>query len=401
CQSGSGGGAVLSRPYLIVAMIEIEQLWREIDERVASLPGEPATLIKALHRVSIEDVLSPHDLPAFDQSSMDGFAFASLPPGSCLVTGAIAAGSPLAISIKEGSAVRILTGALVPGGTVAIAKQEDCELKDGHVSLRARVCLSAGENIRPRGGVFQTGDILLKSGTRISPGAIALLASAGINSLKIVRQAAVLHLVTGDEIIASGSPLGPGQTYDSNGPMIAALLAESGLEVVRRQLPDDASLLEQQIGCYEGDLLLVSGGSGPGERDHTLKALESSGYTVHCSRLNSRPGKPLIFATRGSQVAFGLPGNPLSHWVCFQAFVKRALRRLHGLPEPEMPCAGITGYPESVGDGRRTWTPGVYWPGGEVRPLPWKHSGDLTPLAEANVLILDPAPGDNSRLLFL
>lgn len=335
---------------------------------------------------------------------MDGFGFASLPPGSCRVTGTIAAGSPQAVAIKEGSAVRILTGALVPGGTVAIAKQEDCVLKDGYVSLLAGVCLSAGENIRSRGGVFQTGDILLKSGTRISAGTIALLASAGITSLKIVKQAAVLHLVTGDEIIASGSPLGPGQTYDSNGPMIAALLAETGLEVERRQLLDDASLLEKQIGGFEGDLLLVSGGSGPGDRDHTMKALESSGYTVHCSRMNSRPGKPLIFATRGAQVAFGLPGNPLSHWVCFQAFVKRALRRLHGQPEPEMPYVGITGHPESVGDGRRTWTPGVSRPGGEggeVRLLPWKHSGDLTPLADANVLILDPAPGDNFRLLFL
>lgn len=385
-------------------MMQIEQLWREIDDRVACLPAEPATLIQALHRVTTEDVLSPLDLPGFDQSSMDGFGFASLQPGSCRLTGTIAAGVPLMIPIEEGSAVRILTGALVPAGTVAIAKQEDCEVKDGCVALRSGVCLSAGENIRSRGGVFRSGDILLKSGTRISPGAIALLASAGIPSLQIVRRAAVLHLVTGDEIIASGLLPGPGQTCDSNGPMIAALLAESGLEVEGRQLPDDAVLLEQQIGGFEGDLLLVSGGSGPGDRDHTMTALESSGYTVHCSRMNSRPGKPLIFATRGSQVAFGLPGNPLSHWVCFQAFVKRALRRLHGLPEPEMPCARIAGNPDPGGDGRRTWTPGVSRPdgvGGEVRPLPWKHSGDLTPLAEANVLILDPLPGENPRLLFL
>ncbi|MFA7234025.1 MAG: molybdopterin molybdotransferase MoeA [Terrimicrobiaceae bacterium] len=385
-------------------MMEIEQLWAEIDARVLRLPAQETPLMDSLHRVVAGDVLSPEDLPAFDQSSMDGFAFASTRPGECRILGTIAAGRPLPLRAEEGISIRILTGGVVPEGTAAIAKQEDCEVNGDLVSLRAGVRLERGNFIRQRGGVFSKGDLLLKPGTLLSPGAVALVASAGIGSVHIVRRGSVLHLVTGDEIVGSGTPLLPGQIHDSNGPMISALLAEMELNVERRPLADEADMLVRHVGENTADLLLISGGSGPGERDHTLKVLESSGYAIHSSRLNSRPGKPLIFSTRGTQVAFGLPGNPLSHWVCFQAFVKRAICRLHGLPEPEMQAARIPAPIESSGDGRRTWTPGIRESGGDgarVRPLPWKHSGDLTPLVSANALILDPTDKGECRILIL
>ena len=385
-------------------MMEIEQLWNEIDGRVACLPAGQSGLLEAMHHVAAADVLSPCDLPAFDQSSMDGFAFASTRPGSCRILGTIAAGRPPALCVSSGAAGRILTGAVIPEGTAAVARQEDCTVDGETVTLARGVSLMPGENIRRRGGIFQKDDILIASGTRATAGVIALLASAGIEQIPVVGSASVLHLVTGDEIVGSGAALLPGQTYDSNGPMIRALLGELGIVAEQCHLPDDAESLFHKVSTSTADVLLISGGSGPGERDHTLRALESAGFSIHSSRLNSRPGKPLIFATNESRIAFGLPGNPLSHWVCFQAFVKRTICRLHGLPVPEMRTARLTAAIEGDSDRRRTWTPGVleHRDGREmVRPLPWKHSGDLTPIARADALILDAGKAGDANVMIL
>ncbi len=380
-------------------MMEIEQLWREIDGRVGRLGAARVGLLEALGRVVAEDVVSPVDLPAFDQSAMDGFAFASTTPGVCRIVVTVAAGEK-GEGVKAGEAVRIFTGAPVPSGTVAVARQEDCGREGESVFLLPGVCLAGGDNIRVRGGVCSSGDLLVKAGERISPGIVALLASTGIGWVEAVHRASVLHLVTGDEIVPPGSLLPPGGVHDSNGPMLSALLAENGLEGERVYLGDNAEELTRRAGDFDGDLLLISGGSGPGDRDHTLSALGAAGYAVHAARINSRPGRPLIFATRGRQVVFGLPGNPLSHWVCFQAFVRRAICRFHGLPVPEMHPVRLGAEVGLSGDGRRTWTPGFCRPGEnglEVFPLPWKHSGDLTPLATANALLL----GTNGEALIL
>jgi len=385
-------------------MMEIEQLWEEIDDRVACLPVRPTGLAEAMHRVVAAEVLSPCDLPAFDQSSMDGFAFASARPGACRILATVAAGRPLPLPVTSGTACRILTGAVVPEGTAAVAKQEDCAVEGELVTLIPGVSIAPGENIRRRGGIFQRDDILIASGTQITAGVIALLASAGVQRIPVHGRASVLHLVTGDEIVGPGAALLPGQTYDSNGPMIQALLGGLGINAEQCHLPDDADSLLQRVLTSGADVLLISGGSGPGERDHTLGALESAGYSIHSSRLNSRPGKPLIFATNGSRIAFGLPGNPLSHWVCFQAFVRWAIRRLHGLPPPEMRTVRMVAAIERDGDRRRTWTPGVleHRDGREmVRPLPWKHSGDLLPIAGADALILGADKNGDAKVMIL
>ena len=385
-------------------MMEIEELWKQIDDRVACLPVRQCSLLEAMNRVVAADVLAPCELPAFDQSSMDGFSFASTLPGSCQILGTIAAGRPLALRVTIGTACRILTGAVIPVGAVVVAKQEDCAVDGETVTLSPGVSLKSGENIRRKGGIFQKDDILVVSGTRITAGVIALLASAGIEHIPVVGSASVLHLVTGDEIVGPGADLLPGQTYDSNGPMIRALLSELGIGVEQCHLPDDAESLIHKVSTSTADVLLISGGSGPGERDHTLRALEAAGFSIHSSRLNSRPGKPLIFATKGSRIAFGLPGNPLSHWVCFQAFVRRAICRLQGLPVPEMREVRLSAGIEGDSDRRRTWTPGFLEHGGGremVRPLPWKHSGDLTPIASADALILDAGKSGDANVMIL
>lgn len=373
-------------------MIEIENLWSLIDGHVTPNDASGVGLPDSLGCVAAENVCSQVDFPTFDHSSMDGFALAEIFPETCRIVREIAAGCAEPGAIRPGEAARVFTGAALPEGTACVARQEDCLMDGSQVRLREDVHLTLNENIRRRGDICLQGSVLIGQGLAITPGVIALLSSCGVQRVKVHPRPAVTHISTGSELIAAGHPLGTGQIYDSNGPMMEALLASRGLSVKRTHIPDSFDQLARAAGEFCGHLLLLSGGSGPGDHDHTDAALRDAGYTIHASRINSRPGRPLIFATRERQIAFGLPGNPLSHWVCFQAFVARALARLEGKPVPGLIEAHCEPQPAPSEDGRRTWTPARrrYRNGClVVEPLEWKHSGDLTPLIFADALLLD------------
>jgi molybdopterin molybdotransferase len=373
-------------------MIEIETLWQWIDERVEVREAEEVPLLSAVGSCLAEGVLASHDLPAFDHSSMDGFAFAEACPGECRVVMEVAAGGGEMRSLSPGEAARVLTGGGIPPGTFGVVRQEDCTRAADRVQLRRSGPVAAGESIRRRGTIRRAGEVLLPAGTRLTPGGISFLVAGGAPTVRVPRPPRILHVSTGAELLAPGQEPAPGQIADSNGPMMQALLERAGHCLERLLLADEAPVLQQTIQEFDGDLLLISGGSGPGDHDHTCGALAAAGYSIHANRLNSRPGKPLLFATRGRQVAFGLPGNPLSHWVCHQAFVRRALYRMLGAPPPELVSVFCPPWPAVGGDGRRTWTPAVQrlMQGRlEVEPLPWQHSGDLSPLAQADALLLD------------
>ncbi len=385
-------------------MMEIETLWAEIDRHVHPLPAERVSLSQANRRVIAETVIAATDQPAFDQSSMDGYAFSSAAPGRCRITATSAAGTSDETHVGAGEAVRIFTGAMVPTGTFAVARQEDCKRDGEFVEIAEGGSLVAHQNIRKCGGIFRKGSKVVDEGSVLSPGALALIASAGVGEVSVIRHATAIHLITGDELVSAGEPLPTGGTYDSNGPMFQAMLAAAGVQTTQMKLRDDAGALNHLVSTNTASLLLISGGSGPGDRDHTIGALEAANFVIHTSRLNSRPGKPLIFATRGNQVAFGLPGNPLAHWVCFHAFVSRAIQRLHGIEPPSLLSAKLSEAIDDAGDGRRTWTPArICWEHCELiaTPLPWQHSGDLSPLLRANALIMDAMgnPGEHVNIL--
>lgn len=370
-------------------MIEIEHLWNEIDLRTNLLGCEDIALARAVGRVLAREVCSAVDQPPFDQSAVDGYALSSLGPGRFRLAGERAAGEGGGHSLKNGETFRVLTGAVVPEGALAVVKQEDCMIREEGVEIAGVV--PGGAHIRVRGDVVKMGERILSSGMVVTPGALGLLAASGVSSVGVVCHPRVLHLITGDEIVATGEALKPGQIHDSNGPMIRALLSARGIPLKQLHLRDSSAQIAAAVAAFDGDVLLISGGSGPGDRDHTLPVLEHAGFKIHASRINSRPGKPLIFASRGNQIAFGLPGNPLSHFVCYHAFVRRALDRLEGFPPPALIPSRLKEPVEQIGDGRRTWIPGVLemtGAGHEVRPLAWKHSGDLIPIAIANALIL-------------
>lgn len=388
-------------------MIAIEQVWRLIDRKASRLPEENVPLDLAVGRVLAAPVRAVVDQPPFDQSAMDGFALGALPgKTSFRVVAHIAAGHAASRRLRPGEAARILTGGMVPRGAVAVARQEDCTTCGDMV--RVRMPYPSGANIRRRGAILRAGAEILSAGRRFLPGAAGLLAACGVSHLLVVRRPRIEHLITGDEILSADRPLAAGHLRDANGPLLRALLGAMGLRARQKHLPDSAAALRRATQTSEADLVLISGGSGSGERDHARAAIEAAGFAIHCSSVNSRPGRPLIFASRGKRLAFGLPGNPLAHFVGFHAFVRRALARMEGSAPPRFIKATLRAVVRDPGDGRRSWFPARLTSGArgnEARLLSWKHSGDLTPLVEANALLLDdgdarpPRAGDCVALL--
>lgn len=370
----------------------VERVWELIDEVAGVLPGQRRMLEESVGLVCAETVRTPWDYPPFPQSAMDGYALKE--PGGeagyAVVGGVVVAGDAGGGRLESGQAVRVLTGAMVPEGTDWVVRQEDVWVEHGVLKLKPGVMGRPGGNVRGRGGIFRQGEVLLERGAVVSAGTVGYLASAGVKTVAVVPVPRVEHVVTGSELVVVGGELKPGQIYDSNGPMMRALLAECGVRVEPRWMKDDFEGLLAEVREFAGDLLLISGGSGPGERDHTRRALEEGGFVVRVARVHSRPGRPLIVATRGRQVALGLPGNPLSHFVCHHVFVRRVVARMGGHAPPDLVVARWRGEaPRTDEDRRPVWTPGVATMGREgleFAPLGWRHSGDLSPLARANAL---------------
>lgn len=372
---------------------QVEEVWKWMDETLRALPVKTLPIEQCGGLICAQSVRAVADYPPFAQSAMDGYAVCgSEPEAGFLITDEIlVAGVAPAGQLLPGQAVRIMTGAPVPEGADAVLRQEDVVVENGRLRLKTDLTWPGRRHIRSRAGVARAGEEIVPAGAMILPGAMGFLISAGVREIEVVPRPRVRHLTTGSELAVEGETAKPGKIYDSNGPMMAALLQQQGFTMERRCLCDDFDQLVENIRDYTGDVLLISGGSGPGERDYTGRALEASGYVLQVARVNSRPGRPLIVAVRGAQVAFGLPGNPLSHFVCYGVFVTRALARLCGRPVPELWKARLIGQVQPTApDPRPTWTPGLMRrtpEGWEVEALSWNHSGDTRSLCAANCLI--------------
>jgi molybdopterin molybdotransferase len=208
-----------------------------------------------------------------------------------------------------------------------------------------------------------------------------------------------VHLATGSEIVAPEQAPQRGQIRDSNSILVRAFLAHWQAELQQRRVAEDAAAIESAIrhpasAIESADMLLISGGASVGEHDFTRRLLEDSGFDILISKTSLRPGKPLIVARRGRTVAFGLPGNPLSHFVCLNLFVRAALDRVCGRTPPRFRRGRLAMKLESDGHVRETFWPSRCETDGEtpgLSPLRWSSSGDLTALAAANALIRVPA----------
>lgn len=377
-------------------MLTVDELWQLIDRTIQALPACEVSLAESLSRRLGETVVAGEDMPAFSRSAIDGFAVAAKSkPGRRRIVGETKPGMAIAMCPEEGEAVRIYTGSALPPKGVGLVMVEDADVSDEEVVIKVA---PSERHIREKGSQARTGQVLISEGSVIGAGAIALLASIGRANIMVSPTLRVAHLVTGSEVVPLGETTQFGCIWDSNSSLVAALLAETGVERTFHAHANET--VEEGIDCLrdvKADIFLISGGASVGAYDGTAEVLRRLGFTIHSDKVKSRPGKPLIFATRGQQVAFGLPGNPLSHFVCFHLFVQRAIARLSGLPTGGLVKVELAA-DSPPPDTRETW-----WPA-QIRivdsrafatPLPWRDSSDLTGLPAANALLRINPSGTN------
>jgi molybdopterin molybdotransferase len=303
-----------------------------VRKKAVRLRREGISLEGALDRVLAENVAARGDVPPFASSAMDGYAVRAGPAGRTLtVVAESRAGAPTEHQLADGEAIRISTGAAVPPGAQAVIPQENVRQSGSRIETQSAV--SEGANIRGAGEDMRAGTVVLAAGTVLGPAELGAVVAAGAGSVTVSARPRVTVLSTGDELRAPGEPLRPGEIHNSNGPMLVGMARRCRAEVgPALRLPDDRSATEAGLGDALGrsDVVVISGGVSVGPHDHVKPALESLGVTEEFWGVALQPGKPTWFGTRGEQLVFGLPGNPVSTAVTFSLFVRPGLEAIQG-----------------------------------------------------------------------
>ena len=310
-----------------------------IAERLAPVVGtETVPLAAADGRVLAETVTAPRAVPGHDNAAVDGFAFAHAGGTTFRIASRIAAGDAGG-TLGTGEAARIFTGAPMPDGADTVAMQEDCVADGDTVTVPT---LKPGANRRRAGEDVAAGSTVAAPGTVLRPQDVAAIASTGAGSVTVRQRLRVALLSTGSELLAPGAPFRQGGVYDSNRPMLLALLARLGCAVTDLgALPDDRRAIERVLGEAASDhhAVVTSGGASKGEEDHLLASLDALGRR-HLWQLAVKPGRPMMMGQIGDAAVLGLPGNPVAAMVCALLYLRPALARLSGASLP-----GPTRYP--------------------------------------------------------
>lgn len=380
-----------------MSLLPVESAIEAILRRVPAPTGETVPLAEAAGRVLFAPLHASHDQPPFHSSAMDGYAMraADVVSGHRLaVIGISRAGAGFAGKIGPGEAVRIFTGAPVPEGADTVIMQEEAKAEDGFVSFTAPA--RPGHSIRPRGNDFATGQQLLKPGLRLTPMQLAVAAAANAAELVVAKRPTTALLATGDELVPPGAPLGPDRIVASNSYGLAPLLSPYAQTVTDHGIaPDDRQQLAGMLAAIlreKPDILVTTGGASVGDHDIVQEILLDLGVTLDFWRINMRPGKPLMFGSNGKTLVFGLPGNPVSAMVTALVFLRPALRRWLGHPEPSpwrLPLAA----PTPPNTARRHFMRARLQHsanGLKLLPISQTDSGHTSSLAHADMLIIQP-----------
>jgi molybdopterin molybdotransferase len=385
--------------------LSIEEVQQRLNQQIAPIAdSETVGLRSALDRVLAQDVVSPLSVPPHDNSAMDGYAFdsACLAQGGAVrltLVGTALAGKAWSQTLSSGECVKIMTGAIMPAGLDTVVPLELAERDGDTVQFNASKH-SPGANRRRKGEDLMAGQPALRTGQRLNPAALGLLASLGLETVNVYRRLRVAYFSTGDEILSLGEAPREGAVYDSNRTTLTSLLARMGVEVIDMGVvPDQPAAMQAAFerAASEADAIVTSGGVSMGDADHTRATMARLGK-IDFWRIAMRPGRPMAFGqlrSEGGKGAwlFGLPGNPVAAMVTFLIFVRPALQRLMGCQacEPVL-LKAHSAEPMRKRPGRTEYQRGIVTRETDgsltVRTTGNQGSGVLRSMVEANGLIV-------------
>lgn len=364
---------------------------RDVLTGVRRLDPEPTALDHALGLVLAEDVIAPHDVPPFANSAMDGFAVVGTDvaagPSELEILEDVAAGHVATGTVRPGTAIRIMTGAPLPTGADTVVRVEDTVAEGDRVRITTAVPI--GTAVRHAGGDVGSGTVVFRAGTLLTPPHLGVLATLGVSCPTVYGNPRVAVLSTGDEVVPPETvELEPGLIRDANRPLLKALLAEVGVEVVDLGIVgDDADLLRHTLrtAAAECDVVVTSGGVSMGDYDLVKQVLTELG-SVELWKVAMQPAKPFAFGAIDGTPLFGLPGNPVSVFVAFESFLRPALLAMRGAEAIFRPLSeAVWGEPVST-DPEKTVFLRVVRAGGVARLAGGQESNVLSATAKADGL---------------
>jgi len=392
-------------------MLSVTEARERILSHFQTTAEENIPLIECANRVLAMDVTAAHDLPLFDNSSMDGFAIRAVDSSSTAaasnvtlsVVADIPAGSVPTVTLAQGQAARIMTGAQLPEGADAVIPVEDTDFNDRSANTAAPQTVSftrvvkAGENVRPRGMDLHADEVVLQKGRRLKPQDLGLLAMLGVGHVQVYKKPRVALLSSGDELLEVDAPLTAGKIHDSNSYALAALIENTGADILRLGVAQDnresvEGLLQQAVN-ENVDLIVSSAGVSVGAFDFVKEVIEANGK-LDFWRVNMRPGKPLAFGEYRGRPFFGLPGNPVSAFVGFEIFVRPVLERLSGQLDGIRFTVKVRCAEEIESDGRESYLRAKIRIEDGIRIATLtghQGSGNLLSLVQADALLIIPA----------
>jgi molybdopterin molybdotransferase len=394
-----------------MSLLSVEEARERILSHLRPVTTETLPLVQSANRVLAQDVAAANDLPLFDNSSMDGFAIraadvvkaAAASPRSLRVVADIPAGSHPTVSLAQGEAARIMTGAQLPEGADAVVPVEDTNFdnRDAGTPAPTEVQIfkpaKPGDNMRRRGTDIRAGEVVLHRGRALKAQDLGLLAMLGIARVTVYQKPRIALFSSGDELLEVGAPLESGKIHDSNSYMLATLIEDAGADVIllgvaKDNLESVKALLEKAVE-FGVDLILSSAGVSVGAFDFVKEVIESNGR-MDFWRVNMRPGKPLAFGEYRNIPFMGLPGNPVSAFVGFEVFARAAIERLGGMGTVLRRAVRVRCEEQIDSDGRESYLrAGVREENGVLIAGLTGHqgSGNLNSLVQANALLIIPA----------